>query len=71
MHDICRCAKNWATSLAVAELDLRADAGGRWRVEGKRGRIVRPDPGRADPRLKIDELRLIADDARGGSDASR
>lgn len=44
-------AKNWATSLAVAELELRTDAEGRWRVESKRGRILRPTPGRSDPRL--------------------
>lgn len=34
-------AKNWGTSLAVAELDLERGAGG-WRVAGKHGRILRP-----------------------------
>jgi 2',3'-cyclic-nucleotide 2'-phosphodiesterase/3'-nucleotidase/5'-nucleotidase len=37
-------AKNWATSLAVAEIDLRSDRSGGWRVAAKRGRIVRPAP---------------------------
>jgi 2',3'-cyclic-nucleotide 2'-phosphodiesterase (5'-nucleotidase family) len=43
-------AKNWGTSLAVAELDLRWD--GRWTVAGKRGRILRPAPGSTSPRLE-------------------
>ncbi|MBD0319195.1 MAG: 5'-nucleotidase C-terminal domain-containing protein [Gemmatimonadetes bacterium] len=34
-------AKNWGTSLAVAELELERGAGG-WRVARKRGRILRP-----------------------------
>ena len=34
-------AKNWGTSLAVAELELERGAGG-WRVSSKRGRILRP-----------------------------
>ena len=34
-------AKNWGTSLAVAELELVRGAAG-WRVAGKRGRILRP-----------------------------
>lgn len=34
-------AKNWATSLAVAEVALEHD-GRAWRVAGKRGRILRP-----------------------------
>jgi 2',3'-cyclic-nucleotide 2'-phosphodiesterase/3'-nucleotidase len=41
-------AKNWATSLAVAELDVRREAGG-WRVVGKRGRILRPAKGATAP----------------------
>ena len=44
-------AKNWGTSLAVSELDLRWDAG-RWTVAGKRGRILRPAPGSTSPRLE-------------------
>jgi 2',3'-cyclic-nucleotide 2'-phosphodiesterase (5'-nucleotidase family) len=44
-------AKNWGTSLAVAELDLRRDAG-RWTVAGKRGRILRPAKGSTSPRLE-------------------
>jgi len=41
-------AKNWATSLAVAELRLRR-AGGAWRVDAKRGRILRPARGATSP----------------------
>ncbi len=44
-------AKNWGTSLAVAELDLRWDAG-RWTIGSKRGRILRPAPGSTSPRLE-------------------
>jgi 2',3'-cyclic-nucleotide 2'-phosphodiesterase (5'-nucleotidase family) len=44
-------AKNWGTSLAVAELDLRND-GGRWTIASKRGRIIRPAPGSTSPRLE-------------------
>ena len=44
-------AKNWGTSLAVAELDLRFD-GGRWAIASKRGRILRPAPGSTSPRLE-------------------
>lgn len=46
-------AKNWGTSLAVAELDLRHD-GGRWTIASKRGRILRPAPGSTSPRLEAE-----------------
>lgn len=35
-------AKNWATSLATAEIELVAEAGGDWRIAGARGRTIRP-----------------------------
>jgi 2',3'-cyclic-nucleotide 2'-phosphodiesterase (5'-nucleotidase family) len=44
-------AKNWAASLAVAELEVEAAPGGGWRVLAKRGRIVRPGKRAPDPRL--------------------
>jgi 2',3'-cyclic-nucleotide 2'-phosphodiesterase (5'-nucleotidase family) len=44
-------AKNWGTSLAVAELELRHE-GGRWMIASKRGRILRPAPGSTSPRLE-------------------
>ncbi|MBW3572201.1 MAG: 5'-nucleotidase C-terminal domain-containing protein, partial [Gemmatimonadetes bacterium] len=44
-------AKNWGTSLAVAELDLRWEDG-RWTVANKRGRVLRPAPGSTSPRLE-------------------
>lgn len=50
-------AKNWATSLAVAELQLTAAAGGKWRVASKRGRIFRPAPGPLPPSRLATELR--------------
>lgn len=37
-------ARNWATSLAVAEVEVAAEAGGGWRVVGKQGTIARPPP---------------------------
>ncbi len=40
-------ARNWAQSLAVAELEVAAEAGGEWRVLSKRGQILRPDPERS------------------------
>ncbi|WP_420124988.1 bifunctional metallophosphatase/5'-nucleotidase [Longimicrobium sp.] len=46
-------AKNWGTSLAVAELDLRFD-GSRWAIASKRGRILRPAPGSTSPRLEAE-----------------
>jgi 2',3'-cyclic-nucleotide 2'-phosphodiesterase (5'-nucleotidase family) len=46
-------AKNWGTSLAVAELDLRFE-GGRWTIAAKRGRILRPAPGSTSPRLEAE-----------------
>ncbi|HEX6373307.1 MAG TPA: 5'-nucleotidase C-terminal domain-containing protein [Longimicrobium sp.] len=49
-------ARNWGTSLAVAELDLRFD-GGRWAVASKRGRILRPAPGSTSPRLEAEMAR--------------
>ncbi|MBR9989837.1 MAG: 5'-nucleotidase C-terminal domain-containing protein, partial [Gemmatimonadetes bacterium] len=49
-------AKNWAASLAVATLSVRRDGVGDWRVERKRGEIVRPVPGVAD-RPFMDSLR--------------
>jgi 2',3'-cyclic-nucleotide 2'-phosphodiesterase/3'-nucleotidase len=44
-------AKNWGTSLAVAELDLERGAAG-WRVAGKRGRILRPAKGATSPEFE-------------------
>ena len=44
-------AKNWGTSLAVAELDLRW-ADGRWTVVRKRGTVLRPAEGSTSPRLE-------------------
>lgn len=44
-------AKNWGTSLAVGELDLRW-ADGRWSVAGRAGRILRPAEGSKSPRLE-------------------
>jgi 2',3'-cyclic-nucleotide 2'-phosphodiesterase/3'-nucleotidase/5'-nucleotidase len=44
-------ARNWATSLGVAELRLSAPAGGRWAVVGKHGSIRRPDPRRSSVEL--------------------
>jgi 2',3'-cyclic-nucleotide 2'-phosphodiesterase/3'-nucleotidase len=44
-------AKNWGTSLAVAELDLRW-ADGRWTVADASGRILRPAEGSTSPRLE-------------------
>jgi 2',3'-cyclic-nucleotide 2'-phosphodiesterase/3'-nucleotidase len=44
-------AKNWGTSLAVAELDLRFE-GERWAIASKHGRILRPAPGSTSPRLE-------------------
>jgi 2',3'-cyclic-nucleotide 2'-phosphodiesterase (5'-nucleotidase family) len=44
-------AKNWGTSLAVAELDLRW-AEGRWSIADAAGRILRPAPGSTSPRLE-------------------
>lgn len=44
-------AKNWAASLAAAELDLASD-GRTWRVVGKRGRILRPAADAGAPALE-------------------
>jgi 2',3'-cyclic-nucleotide 2'-phosphodiesterase (5'-nucleotidase family) len=44
-------AKNWGTSLAVAELDLRW-ADGLWTVADASGRILRPAEGSTSPRLE-------------------
>ncbi|HEU0053139.1 MAG TPA: 5'-nucleotidase C-terminal domain-containing protein [Longimicrobium sp.] len=44
-------AKNWGTSLAVSELDLRW-GNGRWTIASKRGKILRPAPGTTSPRLE-------------------
>lgn len=49
-------AKNWATSLAVATLSARRYGVGDWRVERKRGEIVRPRSGNVD-RSFLDSLR--------------
>lgn len=46
-------AKNWGTSLAVAELDLRFE-GDRWTIASRRGRILRPAPGSTSPRLEAE-----------------
>jgi 2',3'-cyclic-nucleotide 2'-phosphodiesterase (5'-nucleotidase family) len=46
-------AKNWGTSLAVAEVGMRWDGeAGRWAVASKRGRILRPAEGATSPRLE-------------------
>ncbi|HEV2132399.1 MAG TPA: 5'-nucleotidase C-terminal domain-containing protein [Longimicrobiaceae bacterium] len=37
-------ARNWAQSLAVAELQVAAERGGEWQVVSKRGQVLRPDP---------------------------
>lgn len=44
-------ARNWATSLALAELQMVAEEGGDWRVAAKRGAIRRPDPARSSAQL--------------------
>jgi 2',3'-cyclic-nucleotide 2'-phosphodiesterase (5'-nucleotidase family) len=44
-------AGHWAASLAVAELAVAWTDGG-WRVEHRRGTILRPRPGRSDPRIE-------------------
>jgi 2',3'-cyclic-nucleotide 2'-phosphodiesterase (5'-nucleotidase family) len=44
-------AKNWAASLAVAELEVAAEGGGEWRVLARRGRIIRPGMRAPDSRL--------------------
>lgn len=44
-------AKNWGTSLAVAELQMRAEPGGDWSVRSARGRILRPSPDRVSAEL--------------------
>jgi 2',3'-cyclic-nucleotide 2'-phosphodiesterase (5'-nucleotidase family) len=44
-------AKNWAASLAVAELELEW-RDGRWAVAGKHGTLLRPEAGRTDARLE-------------------
>lgn len=44
-------ARNWATSLAVAQIDVAAEAGAPWRVVGKRGTIRRPDLRRSSETL--------------------
>ena len=49
-------AKNWATSLAVATLQAHRAGPGDWRVQRKRGEIVRPRRGDVD-RAFLDSLR--------------
>jgi 2',3'-cyclic-nucleotide 2'-phosphodiesterase/3'-nucleotidase len=44
-------AKNWGTSLAVAELDLRW-ADGRWTIADASGTVLRPAEGTSAPRLE-------------------
>jgi len=44
-------AKNWGTSLAVAELDLRR-VDGRWTVVDASGTVLRPAPGSTSPPLE-------------------
>ncbi|HEX6910229.1 MAG TPA: 5'-nucleotidase C-terminal domain-containing protein, partial [Longimicrobium sp.] len=44
-------AKNWGTSLAVAELDLRR-VDGRWTIARSSGRVLRPAEGSTSPRLE-------------------
>ncbi|MBA2670176.1 MAG: 5'-nucleotidase C-terminal domain-containing protein, partial [Gemmatimonadetes bacterium] len=45
-------AKNWAASLAVAEVDLVADGDGRWQVTSRRGSIRTPASGARSARLE-------------------
>lgn len=45
-------AKNWGTSLAVATLELREGADGRWTVASKRGTLLRPTEGRTSAALE-------------------
>lgn len=49
-------AKNWATSMAAVELALERTAPNTFHVIDGSGRILRPDPGRAD-RALVDALR--------------
>lgn len=49
-------AKNWASSLAVATVQARRAGPGDWRVQSKRGEIVRPRAGSVD-RAFLDSLR--------------
>jgi 2',3'-cyclic-nucleotide 2'-phosphodiesterase (5'-nucleotidase family) len=44
-------ARNWGQSLAVAEVEVAADAGGRWRVVSRRGQVVRPHGQAVEERL--------------------
>ncbi len=44
-------AKNWGTSLAVAELRVARSADGEWRVLERHGSLRRPAAGAASPRL--------------------
>jgi 2',3'-cyclic-nucleotide 2'-phosphodiesterase (5'-nucleotidase family) len=44
-------AKNWAASLAVAELEVESTPADGWRVTGKRGRILRPGMRAPDARF--------------------
>jgi 2',3'-cyclic-nucleotide 2'-phosphodiesterase / 3'-nucleotidase / 5'-nucleotidase len=44
-------SKNWGTSLAVAELDVRWTGAG-WEVARKTGRVLRPAPGTTSPVLE-------------------
>lgn len=44
-------AKNWATSLAAATLEVESTPAGGWRVAAKHGRIFRPGTRPADPRF--------------------
>lgn len=45
-------AKNWAASLAVAELELASEGDGAWRVVRKQGRILRPAADARAPALE-------------------
>jgi 2',3'-cyclic-nucleotide 2'-phosphodiesterase (5'-nucleotidase family) len=53
-------AKNWAASLAVAELEVATSAGGKWRVASKRRKTVRPGAGAAIDR-RLAEILATAD----------
>ncbi|HET6230198.1 MAG TPA: 5'-nucleotidase C-terminal domain-containing protein [Longimicrobiaceae bacterium] len=44
-------AKNWGTSIAVADVGVEM-RGGRWRVTEKHGKILRPRPGADSPELR-------------------
>jgi 2',3'-cyclic-nucleotide 2'-phosphodiesterase/3'-nucleotidase/5'-nucleotidase len=61
-------AKNWGGSLAIAQLRLRSDSAGEWRVVEKHGSLRRPRPGESSARLAA---LLAPADARARAYVSR